>query len=65
MFFAADHAADYEISFRRLLQAINSVVPDRLSKQAHLSHDGLNFRLSRELPSAVDCYTPDGRLPAH
>ncbi|MFL5198375.1 MAG: YidB family protein, partial [Microvirga sp.] len=29
-----------------------------------LSRDELLARLSRDLPRAVDQYTPDGRLPA-
>jgi uncharacterized protein YidB (DUF937 family) len=38
-------------------------VLDTLSKQTGLSRDELLARLSRELPAAVDKYTPDGRLP--
>jgi hypothetical protein len=34
-----------------------------LEKQTGLSQDELLARLSRELPAAVDKYTPDGRLP--
>ncbi|WP_449409985.1 YidB family protein [Methylobacterium komagatae] len=36
-----------------------------LARQTGLSHDELLARLSRALPSAVDRYTPDGRLPTH
>ncbi len=36
---------------------------DTLSKQTGLSHEELLARLSRELPEAVNRYTPDGRLP--
>jgi uncharacterized protein YidB (DUF937 family) len=35
-----------------------------LSKQTGLSHEELLARLSRELPQAVDQYTPQGRLPS-
>jgi uncharacterized protein YidB (DUF937 family) len=35
-----------------------------LSRQTGLSEDELLARLSRELPDAVDKYTPDGTLPA-
>jgi uncharacterized protein YidB (DUF937 family) len=34
-----------------------------LEQQTGLSQDELLARLSRELPAAVDQYTPDGRLP--
>jgi uncharacterized protein YidB (DUF937 family) len=34
-----------------------------LSQKTGLSRDELLARLSRELPKAVDQYTPDGRLP--
>jgi len=36
---------------------------DTLSRQTGLSRQELLERLSRELPDAVDKYTPDGRLP--
>jgi len=35
-----------------------------LSRQTGLSEDELLARLARELPDAVDKYTPDGTLPA-
>jgi uncharacterized protein YidB (DUF937 family) len=35
-----------------------------LSEQTGLSKQELLSRLSRELPEAVDKYTPEGRLPA-
>jgi uncharacterized protein YidB (DUF937 family) len=35
-----------------------------LSEQTGLSREELLSRLSRNLPEAVDRYTPDGRLPA-
>ena len=44
-------------------QAIGPDVLDDLSKQTGLSREELLARLSRELPSAVDRYTPEGRLP--
>jgi uncharacterized protein YidB (DUF937 family) len=34
-----------------------------LEQKTGLSQQELLARLSRELPSAVDKYTPDGRLP--
>ena len=36
---------------------------DTLSKQTGLSREELVSRLCRELPDAVDKYTPQGRLP--
>jgi uncharacterized protein YidB (DUF937 family) len=47
----------------QLQQAIGPEVLDTLSKQTGLSRDELLARLSRELPDAVDKYTPQGRLP--
>ncbi len=47
----------------QLEQAIGADVLDTLSKQTGLSKEELLARLSRELPDAVDKYTPDGRLP--
>ena len=47
----------------RLEQAIGPDVLDTLSKQTGLSREELLARLSRELPEAVDKYTPQGQLP--
>ena len=47
----------------QLKQAIGADVLAALEQQTGLSQDELLARLSRELPSAVDRYTPDGRLP--
>ena len=52
-----------EISPPQLKQAIGSDVLALLEQQTGLSQQELLARLSRELPSAVDKYTPDGRLP--
>jgi len=38
-------------------------VLNTLSKQTGLSREDLLMRLSRELPDAVNKYTPQGRLP--
>lgn len=46
-----------------LERAIGPEVLDTLSKQTGLSRDELVTRLCRELPAAVDKYTPQGRLP--
>jgi uncharacterized protein YidB (DUF937 family) len=52
-----------EISPPQLKQAIGSDVLAALVQQTGLSQQELLARLSRELPSAVDRYTPDGHLP--
>jgi uncharacterized protein YidB (DUF937 family) len=52
-----------EIAPPQLKQAIGADVLAALEKQTGLSQDELLARLSRELPAAVDKYTPDGRLP--
>lgn len=48
----------------QLKNAIGSDVLANLSQQTGLSEDELLTRLSKNLPDAVDKYTPDGRLPA-
>jgi len=47
----------------QLKQAIGADVLAALEKQTGLTQEELLVRLSRELPSAVDQYTPDGRIP--
>jgi uncharacterized protein YidB (DUF937 family) len=47
----------------QLESAIGPEVLDSLAKQTGLSRDELVARLCRELPNAVDKYTPEGRLP--
>jgi uncharacterized protein YidB (DUF937 family) len=46
-----------------LERAIGPDVLDTLTKHTGLSRDELVTRLCRELPDAVDKYTPQGRLP--
>ena len=53
-----------EISPEQLKQGIGSDVLEKLEQQTGLSQEELLARLSRELPTAVDKYTPDDRLPA-
>jgi uncharacterized protein YidB (DUF937 family) len=48
----------------QLKQAIGPDVLAALEKQTGLSQEELLARLSRELPAAVDQYTPDGRIPS-
>ena len=52
-----------EVSPPELKKAIGPDVLAALEKQTGLSQEELLTRLSRELPSAVDKYTPDGRIP--
>ena len=47
----------------QLEQAIGPEILESLSKQTGLPRNELLARLSRELPEAVDKYTPQGRLP--
>ena len=47
----------------QLERAIGPEVLDTLSTQTGLSRDELVTRLCRELPDAVDKYTPQGHLP--
>lgn len=53
-----------QCSAAQLEQAIGPEVLDTLSKQTGLSRDELVSRLCRELPDAVDKYTPQGRIPS-
>jgi uncharacterized protein YidB (DUF937 family) len=51
------------LSPSQLEQAIGPEALNHLSGQTGLSREELLARLSRELPDAVDKYTPQGRLP--
>ena len=53
-----------EVTPPELQQAIGPDVLQKLEQQTGLSQQEILERLSRELPTAVDKYTPDGRLPA-
>lgn len=53
-----------ELAPNHLEQAIGPDVLADLSAKTGLSREDLLARLSKELPQAVDRYTPDGRLPA-
>ena len=48
----------------QLERAIGPDVLQTLSHQTGLSQQELLARLSRELPNAVDQYTPQGRIPS-
>ena len=53
-----------ELPPQHLEQAIGPDVLAVLTQRTGLSREELLSRLSRELPRAVDRYTPDGRMPA-
>jgi uncharacterized protein YidB (DUF937 family) len=59
-----DSGPNKELPAPQLKQAIGADVLAALQQQTGLSQDELLARLSRELPAAVDKYTPDGRLPS-
>ena len=52
-----------EVAPPQLKQAIGTDVLAALEQQTGLSQKEILARLSRELPAAVDKYTPGGRLP--
>lgn len=52
-----------EVAPRDLEEAIGEDTLADLTEQTGLSRDELLSRLSRELPRAIDQYTPHGRLP--
>ena len=59
-----DHGPNRELAAPDLEHAIGPDVLRALAERTGLSRDELLSRLSRELPGAVDRYTPDGRIPA-
>ena len=52
-----------ELAPDQLAQALGPDVLNTLSQQTGLSREDLLSRLTRELPTAVDKFTPEGRLP--
>jgi uncharacterized protein YidB (DUF937 family) len=52
-----------DISPPQLNEAIGPDVLEKLELETGLSREEILARLSRELASAVDKYTPEGRLP--
>ena len=52
-----------EVAPPQLKKAIGADVLAALEQQTGLSQEELLARLSRELPTAIDKYTPGGRLP--
>ncbi len=52
-----------DVAPQQLEQAIGPDVLDSLTQQTGLSREDILARLSKDLPHAVDQYTPEGRLP--
>jgi len=57
------HGPNRSVTPADLERAVGPDTLDTLSRQTGLSRQELLARLSRELPDAVDRYTPEGRLP--
>ena len=60
-----NHGPNRDIPEEELARAIGPETLDHLTQQTGLSRAALLSRLSRELPTAIDRYSPDGRLPIH
>jgi len=58
------HGPNQDIAPDELKAAMGADVLAELSQRTGLPQDEVLARLSRQLPAAVDKYTPDGRLPA-
>jgi uncharacterized protein YidB (DUF937 family) len=58
-----NHGPNRDIPEAELERVIGPETLDHLTRQTGLSRAALLSRLSRELPSAIDRYSPDGRLP--
>ena len=59
-----NHGPNQDIAPQHLEQAIGPDVLATLTQRTGMSRDELLSRLSKNLPAAVDQYTPDGRIPA-
>ena len=57
------HGPNKEIAPAHLERIIGSDALDAVAQQTGLSREEMLSRLSKNLPEAVDKYTPDGRLP--
>jgi uncharacterized protein YidB (DUF937 family) len=58
------HGPNRDVMPQHVEGAIGADTLDALTKQTGLSREEIISRLTRELPNAVDKYTPDGRLPS-
>ncbi|WP_457105979.1 YidB family protein [Methylobacterium sp. P5_C11] len=59
-----DHGPNRDIPTADLERVIGPETLEALEQRTGLSRSELLARLSRDLPSAIDRYSPDGRLPA-
>lgn len=57
------HGPNEELPSDRLEKAVGPDIIQELSEKTGLSREELLARLSRELPGAIDKYTPNGSLP--
>ena len=57
------HGPNKQISPSHLERIIGSDVLETVAQQTGLSREEILSRLSKNLPEAVDSYTPDGRIP--
>lgn len=58
------HGPNREVAPKHVESAIGADTLEALTKQTGLSREEIITRLTRELPNAVDKYTPDGRISA-
>jgi uncharacterized protein YidB (DUF937 family) len=57
------HGPNRDLAPGQLETVLDAETLDTISRQTGLPREEVLARLTRELPSAVDRYTPDGRLP--
>jgi len=57
------HGPNQAVAPDQLESAIGADTLEALTKQTGLSREEILSRLTRELPNAVDKYTPEGQLP--
>lgn len=57
------HGPNQDMNHGQLAQALGPDMLKTLSEHTGLSTDEVLARLTRELPAAVNSFTPDGRLP--
>ena len=57
------HGPNKQISPSHLERIIGADVLETVAQQTGLSREEILSRLSKNLPEAVDSYTPDGRIP--
>jgi uncharacterized membrane protein YeaQ/YmgE (transglycosylase-associated protein family) len=62
-FVATSRGPNKQIAPQQLEKALGPDVLETLSRHTGLSREELLSRLSKNLPEAVDKYTPEGRIP--